>query len=315
MQLQIVAAADYGVSTYIFDWYWFDNAPFLEQCLDNGYLKAKNNDRVKFYIMWANHYAATAWDKRTAHLNVPIWNCYADMDQFRVICERLTNLYFTHPSYYKINGKPVFQFHDLYDFVIGIGGVDMVRRAINMMNEIAVKAGLPGVYTQISLRGQDTREGFRLAGMFVRDPALGFDGTVAEAVDLLGIDSTTHYQFCGAVPVSTDYRSALADMKNVWEVSHTNYKAAYYPHVSLGWDPNPRYETFRSDILTDCTVENIRTAFLAARDYLDAHPELPVPLVTVNSWNEWTECSYLEPDDLNGYGYLEALRDVFAGGE
>ena len=28
-----------------------------------------------------------------------------------------------------------------------------------------------------------------------------------------------------------------------------------------------------------------------------------------------TEMSYLEPDDINGYGYLEAIRDVFLKGE
>ncbi|MDR2618079.1 MAG: glycoside hydrolase family 99-like domain-containing protein [Treponema sp.] len=33
----------------------------------------------------------------------------------------------------------------------------------------------------------------------------------------------------------------------------------------------------------------------------------------MNSWNEWTETSYLEPDDLYGYGYLEAVRRVFRG--
>ena len=313
MQMQIDAAADHGVNCFIYDWYWFDNRPFLEQCLDNGYLKAKNNDRVKFYIMWANHVATSAWDKRTAHLDVPMWSCYADMNRFRTICERLTEMYFLHPSYYKIDGKPVFQFHDLCNYIVGIGGVDNAKRGIEMMNEIAIKAGLPGVYTQISLRGQ-SREGFGLSGMFTKNPAaLGFDGTVADAVDLVGIDSTTHYQMCGAVDIKRDYLSAFEDMKKTWEFSRQNYKAVYFPHVSLGWDPNPRYIDYRDDILTDCTVGNIKTAFLAARDYIDAHPELPAPLVTVNSWNEWTECSYLEPDDLNGYGYLQALKDVFLG--
>ena len=38
---------------------------------------------------------------------------------------------------------------------------------------------------------------------------------------------------------------------------------------------------------------------------------MKAPFITVNSWNEWTETSYLEPDDLYGYGYLEAIKDVF----
>jgi hypothetical protein len=47
-----------------------------------------------------------------------------------------------------------------------------------------------------------------------------------------------------------------------------------------------------------------------AKEYVDSH-DLPVPLITINSWNEWTETSYLEPDTKYGYGYLEAIRKVF----
>lgn len=28
-------------------------------------------------------------------------------------------------------------------------------------------------------------------------------------------------------------------------------------------------------------------------------------------YDEWTETSYLEPDNLYGYGYLEAVKKVF----
>lgn len=32
---------------------------------------------------------------------------------------------------------------------------------------------------------------------------------------------------------------------------------------------------------------------------------------TVDTWNEWTEGSYLEPDTVSGMGYLEAIKRVF----
>jgi len=63
-------------------------------------------------------------------------------------------------------------------------------------------------------------------------------------------------------------------------------------------------------VVRNNTPAKVQQALECAKAYVDAHPG-QAPLVTINSWNEWTETSYLQPDDLNGYGYLEAVRRVF----
>ena len=52
MAQKIDAAADHGVDAFLFDWYWYDEKPFLESSINNGFLKAKNSEKMKFYIMW-----------------------------------------------------------------------------------------------------------------------------------------------------------------------------------------------------------------------------------------------------------------------
>ena len=47
-----------------------------------------------------------------------------------------------------------------------------------------------------------------------------------------------------------------------------------------------------------------------AKKFADEHPG-QAPLITINSWNEWTETSYLMPCNKFGYGYLNAVKNVF----
>ena len=79
--------------------------------------------------------------------------------------------------------------------------------------------------------------------------------------------------------------------------------------MSIGWDNNPRFQKFRPEVVTNNTPENFKKALVLAKEFADAHNV--TPLISVNSWTEWTESSYLLPDNVNGYGYLEAIRDVF----
>jgi hypothetical protein len=300
MEMQIEAASRHGVNVFIYDWYWYDNRPFLEQCLNNGYLKAKNNDKVKFYLMWANHTANSMWDKRISDLRVPIWDGAVDRKTFDFIVHRTIENYFSHPSYYKIDGKPVYMIFDTPNLVRGLGGMEETKRALAYFKEETIKAGFPGLELQVCYRKPA-----------YRTQILEGDTTILQFINQAGFDSVSWYQFRDFCHMNLPYPTILERIKPELAQMEHELDITFYPHVSVGWDSNPRYNIFHDDVCTDNTPENVQKGFELAKEYVDTHPNLKAPLITVNSWNEWTETSYLQPDDLYGYGYLEALKKVF----
>ncbi len=306
MQMQIDAAADHGVNVFIYDWYWYDRRPFLENCLNDGYLKAKNNSRVKFYLMWANHDANYCWDIRNSHIhnNDVVWLGSVDRKEFEIICHRLIDNYFKHPSYYTIDGKPVFMIYDLSNLMRGLGGLDATRDAFDWFRAQVVAAGFSGLHLQLVYWNQHS---INLSGVDAGRTAAG-----SEIINALGFDSMSHYQFVHFTNIDRDYNVIMEDVVKEWERLEKEFTIPYFPHISIGWDNNPRYKEFRPGIVKNNTPEKFLRAMEQAKSYADSHPGQQ-PLITINSWNEWTESSYLQPDDLYGYGYLEAIKKLFGG--
>ncbi len=302
MEMQINAAADHRVNVFIYDWYWYDNRPFLEQCLDNGFLKARNRDRMKFYLMWANHTADSMWDTRTANRWDPIWDGAVDRKTFDFIVNRTIEKYFSQPNYYKIDGKPVYMLFDIMNLVRGLGGVEETWKALDYFREQTVKAGFPGLELHLTVRRDEYMSR-------IIDEKANMD--VRTFINKSGFDGVTHYGFADFAVTKNPYpevvKQAVAEYAHIRET----IQSIYYPNVSMGWDPNPRYPHLIDTVCYDTTPENIRLGFEAAKKYVDETPELRAPLIVVNSWNEWTEGTYLQPDDINGYGYLEALKATF----
>ena len=308
MEMQIAAAADHGVNIFIYDWYWYDRMPFLEACLNDGFLKAGNNHRMKFYLMWANHDVGLNWDKRNADdaftkkNTALIWKGAVERAEFEKIAHRWIEKYFSQTSYYKIDGKPVLMLYDLSRFMEGLGGLAQAKDAIAWFRAEVVKAGFPGLELQLSLRRDNNKSLSAVAGDGI--------GTQKEVVEQLGFDSLTHYQFAHMSDVNRDYNDVVKDVVREWGAISAGYTARYYPHVSIGWDSSPRAFTFRGSIIKNNTPANFEQALRQAKAFVDAHPK-QAPLITINSWNEWTETSYLEPDTKYGYGYLQAVKKVF----
>jgi hypothetical protein len=110
--------------------------------------------------------------------------------------------------------------------------------------------------------------------------------------------------------VDRDYNEITEDAVKIWNNISNEYSAKYYPQVSVGWDASPRTYNYTGAITTNNTPENFESALRKAKEFVDAHPDR-APLITVNSWNEWTETSYLMPCTMFGYGYLKAVKKVF----
>ncbi len=302
MEMQIEAATEHGVNVFIYDWYWYDERPFLENCLNDGFLKAKNNNKMKFYIMWANHDANYLWDIRNSDsVKETIWKGSVNKEQFQVIGKRWLKQYFTRDNYYKIDNKPVVSIYDMKNFISGLGGYEATAEMMKWLDGESKKAGLNGVHYQfVRWNGEE-------------HTVTGVDGntieTTPELVEKLGFDSLTNYQFVHFTNMNRDYTEICADAVKEWDCIGKQYNIPYFPHVSVGWDNNPRFKEFVNYITSNNTPENFEKALRLAKQYADEHN---VSLITINSWNEWTETSYLQPDNKYGYGYLKAIKKVFS---
>lgn len=311
MAQKIDAAADNGIDCFIFDWYMYDDGPFLNQCIDDGFLKAKNCERIKFGLMWANcdwvdihPYTHGAGQKL-------LYPGKVSPNRFDEICDFLIKEYFTRPNYWKIEGKAYFSVYDVQKFVEGFGSLEATKAAMDRMRQKAIAAGLKGVHWNLVAWGK---------------PILPVEKTpanTAELIKLLGFDSATSYVWIHHVELpetQTDYNYVRDAYIKYWEKAKTEYGVPYFPNVTMGWDPSPRTNQSidwsgtwgypYTNTISNNTPENFRKTLELTKEKLLSDPNGP-RILNINCWNEWTEGSYLEPDIVNRMKYLEAVKEVF----
>lgn len=310
MAQKIAAAADHGISAFIFDWYYYNDGPFLNGTIDDGFLKATNNERLKFAFMWANH----DWnDMMPYHRGTPPKLLYPGRvtpETFNKVGDLLIRDYFSRSNYFRIAGKPYFSIYEIQNLVESFGSIGATRAALDQFRAKARAAGLPGVHLNMVGWGQTILPG---------------EKTPADPVKLvhdLGFDSVTSYVWVhhvGLPEQQTEYNYVRAQYFNYWTSAATNYGVPYIPNVTMGWDPSPRadqaqeYGNFGypfTNTIKDNTPENFQTALALAKQRLLAETN-GLRMLNLNCWNEWTEGSYLEPDTVHGMAYLDAVKAVF----
>ncbi len=302
---KIDAATAAGVNVFIYDWYWYGGRPFLEDALDKGFLGAKNCERMKFYIMYANHDVDRIWDNKVGgqSKNEVVWSAKISDADWQRMTDRWIERYFSRPNYYKIGGRPVLSIYSIRGF-IEWEGVEKAKARLNGLRERMKEAGFPGIHIQIT------------------------GGVTASLLKTqlikLCVDSVTNYSWNdGTFTRINDVRFPELEYRDWGEMAlgmHDSFRnaakaigAVYFPNITVGWDTNARYPT--NDvrrIVRHSTPSDFERFAARVKHWVDVTHEPSQPrLITVNSWNEWTEGTYLEPDDRFGYGYLNALWRVF----
>ena len=301
----IRTALKYGVNTFIYDWYWFStedgySGPYLESALNDGFLKAPSHEKMDFYIMWANHdvkynyWNYHKWGDREDRLFDPD----VDWAQFKKAVARIISQYFSQPGYVKIDGCPVLGIFSIGNLIRGFGSLEETAKAVAYLREEVRKAGFPGLHLQEIQGGSSILPEEKIRQM-------------KEYIAALGIDSEALYNMGGFDPDYLIHGKNAVEIRRQWDEV---FDVPVFPCVSIGWDDTPRFPAKGPEDATRFhnTPQAFATFLSEAKRYVEVHPDQP-RFMMINAWNEWVEGSYLLPDRLNGFGYLEAVRDVMNG--
>ena len=291
MAKKIDIASSHGIDIFLYDWYYKNDGPFLQRCLEEGFLKANNKSKLKFAIMWANHNEITP-------------------ATFDIVMDVCINKYFKDPSYWKVDGCPYFSIYQLYTFINGFGSTEKAVAALQKFRAKTKAAGFKDLHLNAVQWGLQMPDGMAAKN-------------ANELIDLFNINSVDSYVWIHHTDMpqfpTTTYDYMMGKAVEHWRTATGNFKVPYHPNVTMGWDASPRCDTTKPfvkgeypffSILTGNTPQKFKQSLQQAKNFVDS-TNVKHKIITINSWNEWTEGSYLEPDTQNKMGYLDAIKDVF----
>ncbi len=268
-------AVEHGITFFAYDWYWTQGARILEHALHEGYFKSQYRRHLQFCLLWANH-------------NPPNTSSHED-------CLAVTRYwmehYFHRPEHLRIDGKPVVIIFSPYRLRADIGS-EGVKRAFDAMREECRRAGLGGLYIIACIGG---------AGEVQITAREGYDAVTAYNWPHLGIKGDTKW---------APFDTLIDGYREQWESIVQNSPIPLLPPVCGGWDSRP-WHGQSALVRYGRTPEKFKRHLQDALRFLEEHPRSVVPMVLIEAWNEWGEGSYIEPQREFGFGYLDAIREVF----
>lgn len=293
LERQARQAAEYGIDGFCFYHYYFkDGKKELELPAEN-LLKWKEI-KMPFCFNWASEPWIRSWSRIGGNVwaekyengagkgtgGILVEQAYGDYKEWERHFEYLLP-FFRDDRYIKKDGRPVFIFYSPND-------IRPLGRMTECWNKMAKEAGFEGLY---------------LIGARLDSPNPYLDAAIIYEPR----NSINRLNESGKSRVMGGVRCyEYADIwKNINAASPVYGYRTYFCGVS-GYDDTPRRGK-SGECLVNATPEIFREQLkMLMQKSVDYGNEF----LFINAWNEWGEGMYLEPDETDKYGYLEAVRSV-----
>jgi len=270
-------AKKHGIYGFMMYHYWFGGpqAPRGHKVMQRvpELLLEDGEPNINFFLSWANEPWTSRWDG--GNHDVLIGQEYGGPHDWTEHFNYLLN-FFKHANYVKFAGRPVFAIYRLGHFQTKLCPM------LTLWMDLARKNGFPGLHFVATMGKWWKQDSKQLETCHLVKAGFHF----APGLETGGVEELKHRS-------ATTQGLAAYHVKDQYWGSFTSFDRS--PRVMMR-TPHRTPGQFNDSM--QCSFCKIaQSASQAPRTYF-----------FVAAWNEWAEQCVLEPDNINKFGFLEALK-------
>ena len=321
LRLQSVAeeqaklAKEAGIEGFCYWHYWFGNGKeVLEMPMDRMVETGKPD--YPFCIGWANHdWSTKTWtkDKSSLQSTMIFKQEYPGIEDHVAHFKRLLPA-FSDKRYIKVDGKLLFLIFDIEHFV-------NPKEFKDLWNQLAKENGLPGFHFVAMVGSLSSIDKKLISADLESVVEQNMNKARKYGFDALNSISQKYAEYKTAGKYGKIFQAFLRKilkgkyvekyeysqiMKNYY--SKSDKEEDVYPQLLVGWDRSPR--SGRNAIIyknsnPTAFKEAAKHAIMCVEHKTEEHR-----IIFLNSWNEWGEGAYMEPDLRYGKEFIKSLKEA-----
>jgi hypothetical protein len=327
---QIGLARQHGIHGFCHYHYWFDGKQLLETPT-NLVLGSPELD-FPICLAWANETWSRRWDGQDHHI-LQLQSHKPDRELWMRHFEYLFRQWSDRRAI-KVDGKPVFLIYRPHR-------IEEIGSMFDLWRTEAERRGLPGLYLVAMkqyefpmpevLRHFDATMHFQpFEALYSPDyagPGAGVGAPGAPVADTMRyrlwpalrrrlmvpfrmLPDRVQHAFKLFRARFTPPHLTIYDYDSVWEqmlkVERDAESLPCFPGAFVDWDNTARYGK-RARLFRGASPDRFDHWFNQLVDVTATRPPAE-RTIFLNAWNEWSESTYLEPDERNGLRHLESVR-------